>query len=223
MRRTPEPELMDDPEQVDAYAGADFDAAHRMFVETFRRVFPGFDGIGRVLDLGCGPGDITRRFLHAFPGCRAHALDGAPNMLQAARRALHDAGVHGRVELILGALPQAVLPKRAYEVVISNSLLHHLHEPGVLWDAVCRHGRPGGAVFVMDLRRPPTRAAARTLTRTYARGEPRVLQHDFYRSLCAAFEPHEVRAQLAAAGMERSLSVETLGDRHLVVHGRLPA
>jgi hypothetical protein len=45
-----------------------------------------------------------------------------------------------------------------------------------------------------------------------------VLRHDFYHSLCAAFEPAEIEAQLAAANLHE-LSVDILSDRHLVVHG----
>ena len=39
MQRIPEPELMDDPVQAEAYAAADFDEAHSRIVETFDACF----------------------------------------------------------------------------------------------------------------------------------------------------------------------------------------
>jgi hypothetical protein len=71
---------------------------------------------------------------------------------------------------------------------------------------------------VADLRRPQTTAVARRMVDTYAAGEPDILRRDFYHSLCAAFEPREVEAQLEAAGLSE-LAVAVISDRHLVVHG----
>ena len=49
MQRVPEPELMDDPAQALAYAGADFSEPHQAFVAHFRERFPDFHS-GSVLD-----------------------------------------------------------------------------------------------------------------------------------------------------------------------------
>ena len=105
---------------------------------------------------------------------------------------------------------------------MSNSLLHHLHDPLVLWRAVLGHGAPGAAVLVMDLYRPGSTGAAQEIVEAYAGEEPEVLKRDFYNSLCAAFDPAEVREQLAPCGLG-ALEVRTVSDRHMVVAGRLPA
>jgi len=73
---------------------------------------------------------------------------------------------------------------------------------------------------VVDLFRPETVAEAQRLVNEYACGEPDILRRDFYNSLCAAFEPHEVEAQLATAGLA-GLAVDVISDRHLAVHGVL--
>jgi predicted TIM-barrel fold metal-dependent hydrolase len=113
------------------------------------------------------------------------------------------------------------LPRRGYDILLASSLLHHLQEPLALWRTVARHATRGSLVFVADLRRPRTRTQAEQLTRVHAAGEPAVLRRDFHNSLLAAFTPEEVRAQLARAKL-RGLTVEPLGDRHLLVFGRLP-
>jgi hypothetical protein len=76
-------------------------------------------------------------------------------------------------------------------------------------------------VLVMDLFRPESADAARAIVRNYAGAEPDILQKDFLASLCAAFEPREVRAQLDACGLD-TLDVRVVSDRHLLVAGRLP-
>ena len=67
MLRIVEPELMDDPEQAEVYAAADFEKPHSNIVEICDVFFPGAEIKGQILDLGCGPGDITFRFASKFP------------------------------------------------------------------------------------------------------------------------------------------------------------
>lgn len=222
MLRTPEPELMDDPAQAQAYAQADFSAPHQFFVEQFGRRFPGRRVTGRVVDLGCGDADVTVRFARANPYCRVLAVDAAPAMLDQARRRLAREALASRIALLEGLLPQCLEGLPRFETVISNSLLHHLAEPATLWRAVRRAVRPGAAVFIMDLMRPESPAAALALRDTYAAGEPEVLRRDFLNSLHAAYRVDEVRRQLDDAGLEQ-LAVEAVSDRHWVVWGELDA
>ena len=219
MERIPEPELMDDPAQARAYANADFSEPHQAFVERFTQCFPGH-APQRVLDLGCGAADITIRFARAYADCKLTGVDGAPAMLELAREAVAHAGLERRVRLKEAHLPAGALPHRAFDTLISNSLLHHLHDPQVLWRALMDHAAARAAIFVMDLRRPDTRAQARHLVDEYAGTEPEVLKRDFFNSLLAAYRPEEVAAQLAQAG-HSGLQVEAVGDRHLIVHGHL--
>ncbi|MGZ8215692.1 class I SAM-dependent methyltransferase [Methylomagnum sp.] len=222
MQRLPEPELMGDDAQALAYAEADFSEPHNHFVALFREAFPGLGlTTGHALDLGCGPADVLIRFARAFPACRLDGVDGAPAMLRYGREALERAGLTGRVRLIEGYLPGAAPPETAYEAVISNSLLHHLADPAVLWESVKRWGQPGAAVFVMDLRRPDSPEQAAALVRQHAAAAPDVLRWDFHHSLLAAYRADEVREQLRGADLD-GLNIREIGDRHLIVWGRLP-
>jgi hypothetical protein len=54
-----------------------------------------------------------------------------------------------------------------------------------------------------------------------AGGEPEILQRDFFYSLCAAYTPDEVRAQLASAGLAH-FAFESVSDRHWIAYGALP-
>lgn len=220
MQRIPEPELMDEPVQAEAYAAADFDAAHNEIITHFARVFPHYEPTGPVLDLGCGPADITVRFAHRYPDCRIDAVDGAESMLMHGRMRVKTEGLQHRVLLYRCVLPHDRLPRSAYQTILSNSLLHHLHDPAVLWDTVKRTAAPEAYVFVADLSRPDSRDQARKLVNTYADGEAETLKRDFYNSLLAAFTPQEVVIQLQKANL-KSLRVNSITDRHYIVFGRL--
>ncbi len=219
MDRTPEPELMDDAEQARAYAEADFEEPNAHFLALYAEKFS--DARGDVIDLGCGPGEITIRFAKRYPDSRVCGLDGADSMLEFGRRRLAELPeLQDRVSFVCGILPDATLPSGHFNVLISNSLLHHLHDPAVLWRTIASHSAPGASVLVMDLYRPESRDEAASIVEQHAGDEPEVLKTDFYNSLLAAFSPEEVRAQLDDAGLD-GLSVEKVSDRHMLVSGSL--
>lgn len=223
MKRRLEPELMDGAEQALAYAQADFSESNSLFIDLLGRLKPGPLCGARALDLGCGPGDIAVRFLRAYPEAGCDALDGSQAMLAHARAALDKRpGLADRCRLLCDRLPSSDLAPAHYDLVLSNSLLHHLHDPQILWSTVRETAKPGALVLVMDLMRPASAAWAEALVETYVRGAPEVLREDFRNSLFAAFEPQEVAAQLKEAGIE-GLEVGVVSDRHLAVSGRLAA
>lgn len=214
---------MDTEEQAAAYAAADFRESNSLFIRLLEEQQPGPLRGARAVDLGCGPADIVLRFLRRFPEATCDALDGSRPMLDTAAAVLGDApDVAGRWRLLYDKLPSAQLDPGGYDLVLSNSLLHHLHEPQVLWRTVASIGRPGALVLIMDLMRPASAGWAAALVQTYAGGESPVLRQDFLNSLHAAFEPAEVAGQLRAARLEPYLSVNVVSDRHLAVFGRLP-
>ncbi len=220
MKRVPEPELMDRWEQAQAYAEADFNEPHSMFVERFRLAFPGVEATGHALDLGCGPADISIRFARSFPKCSVYGVDADPNMLRLGRAAVARAGLSERVQLTRGHLPDWKPRQRSFDTILSNALLHHLPDPMSLWRTVRELSRPGTRVLMMDLCRPASPEAAADLVQRYAATEPEVLKQDFYNSLCAAYRPSEVREQLVRAGLAE-LELQVPSDRHWVVAGAI--
>lgn len=220
MERIAEPELMLDDAQACAYASADFDAPHRRCIELLLEKHAALPAQGRALDLGCGPGDMTLRLAGALPAWEIDALDGSPAMLALARDAAARAGLQSRLVYREALLPDDEAPRPPYDLLFSNSLLHHLARPDALWSVLRRWGRAHAAVFVMDLRRPDSDAAVCDLVERYAAGEPEVLRCDFANSLRAAYRPDEVRTQLDAAGLA-VLALEVVSDRHLIIWGRL--
>jgi SAM-dependent methyltransferase len=221
MKRTVEPELMTEESQALAYARADFESPHSSYLKVFAEKFPRRARQALALDLGCGPCDVTIRFAKANPGWAFHGVDGSAAMLKHALPAItRQRGLSRRIMLIEGFLPAAPIPSRSYDVILSSSFLHHLHDPQGLWRTVRQYSKRGTIVFITDLRRPSSRATARAFTSKYSRGEPEILRRDFFNSLLAAFTPTEVREQLKQAGLDE-LRVEIVSDRHLAVFGRV--
>ena len=218
--RIPEPALMDDPVQVDAYASADWSEAHERLMQQIATHFPRETMSGLFLNLGCGSGDDTFRFLREFPKTRVIAVDGARRMLEHAKTDLNTRfpEFRQRVEFFQAYIPSADIPVREYVGVISNSLLHHFDDPAMFWAAVREHTHDGSRIFVGDLRRPASLEDADRLVDEYAREAPQILREDFRNSLLAAFTPEEVESQVRQAGLA-GLTVQSVGDRHMIIAG----
>lgn len=221
MQRVPEPELMIDPQQAEAYAGADFSVGHQAIVDALAKKFPDLEPDSTCLDLGCGPLDVSMRLLHKFPKLQIHGVDGSAPMLELGRGELVKAGFEQRMTLFNQCLPVLTLPQESYPLIFSSSLLHHLHQPADLWTVVKKMSAPSTKVYVADLYRPESRAAAEAMVQRYTPNEPEILQLDFLNSLLAAFSIEEVKLQLAEAGLADCLNIEILTDRHMVISGIL--
>jgi ubiquinone/menaquinone biosynthesis C-methylase UbiE len=219
MERIPEPDLMNEVEQACAYAEADFAEPHNYWIELLQQSLLDLPQTGLALDLGCGPGDITIRFARAFPGWTIDGVDGAAAMLNYGYAAVQQAELGDRVQLVESYLPEGDAPHLVYDLISSNSLLHHLTDSSVLWQSIHRWSRPGTWIFIMDLMRPTTPAIAAQFVSQYAANEPEILQRDFYNSLLAAYSIPEIEAQLQQAELSH-LSVKPVSDRHFMIWGR---
>ncbi len=216
MQRVPEPELMSDEDQAVAYANADFEEPHNHFISLLKdsvaNVLP---ESGIAMDLGCGAADISIRFAKAFQSYQVDGLDGSAAMLAEGEKAINVSELNHRINLIQDYLEETSLVSKEYNLVFSNSLLHHLHEPMLLWNCI-KNAKGNPAVFIMDLMRPDNDDEVARMVNEYANGEPEVLQRDFYNSLKAAFTPDEVEQQLTEAGLQ-GFKVSVVSDRHLTI------
>lgn len=220
--RTPEPELMNEPQQVQAYAAADFASSDQALVECIeamlRQSGRRFAPAGCLVDLGCGPGNISERLARHWPNCSVVGVDAASQMLEMAESNRRRAGIpRERLRYVQAPLPWCELRSKA-SLIVSNSLLHHLHDPQKLWS--CLGPLAGSPCLVLhrDLRRPSTAMAVDQLCERYAADAPEVLQRDYRASLRAAFTAEEVKAQLQEAQLDH-LQVRELEDRYLEISG----
>ncbi len=213
LNRIPEPELMDDPLEAEVYSITDFSDVNQKFVEAFCENLPACDKL-LMLDLGCGPGDITYR-MHLC--CEQHkiiGIDGSPSMLRFAQK-------QSSCRMLTWFLADAkMLPfcNRSVDVIFGNSLLHHLLDPKPLWKEMQRVLKPGGFIFLRDLFRPETEEKAKKIVELYAGNASDLLKQEYYRSLLSAFTPEEIQEQLVECGLE-NLTIKCITDRHVDIFG----
>lgn len=221
MERVPEPELMLDWDQALAYANADFSEPHQMIIDLMLQKLPDLPQTGIAIDLGCGPGDMLIRLANALVLWEIDALDGSPAMIELAKIQISKLKqLNQRINLYSCLLQEFKPPRRPYTLIFSNSLLHHLKDPSILWTFVVNHTTKGSWIYVADLRRPQNFQDLERLVELYASNESEILRRDFRNSLAASFTVEEVRSQLNAHGLH-TIKVEMVGDRHLIAYGKI--
>jgi ubiquinone/menaquinone biosynthesis C-methylase UbiE len=123
--------------------------------DRHRRAYPGelvdqacrAAGIGsgdRVLEVGCGSGQLTRSL--AARGLHVTALDPGENLITLARRNLADAG---GVEFMTARFEDAALPRGQFQAVFSASAFHWI-DPKVSWQKAADVLVPGGTLALIQ-------------------------------------------------------------------------
>ncbi|MDP8908779.1 MAG: class I SAM-dependent methyltransferase [Chloroflexota bacterium] len=111
----------------------------------------------RVLDAGCGQGDLTLHLLRS--GAQVTALDLSPAMIDVVRR--RTAKFARPPTLITAPLEQSELPAASFDLIVGNYVLHHL-ELDAGGRELARLLRPGGrAIFVENSARNRVLSCAR--------------------------------------------------------------
>ena len=219
---------MEDPCQAKAYAEADFELSDQDFMERLKKLLGNIQKIkdlGLFLDLGCGPGNISHRLALAWPSKRVLGVDGSKAMLKIAeskRLAAYPFQQNlSYSHLNISSLADgSIRLEEQASVVVSNSLLHHLHNPQSLWKALKRISSKGAIHYHRDLRRPAREEDLNALQKKYLGNGPSILKKDYRASLRAAFTSEEVVMQLKTAGLD-SFAVREVDDRYLEVVGTM--
>ena len=139
---------------------------HRRWLVERAGIRPG----DRVLDLGCGTGELSLAVKRLQPDASVTGIDPDPKALARARAKAAQAGLAIALEQGFGdALPFA---DASFEHVVSSLVLHHLPPPEkeAALREVVRVLVPGGALHVLDFG-PPAGALARALTHVLHRAE----------------------------------------------------
>lgn len=203
--RVPEPELMDDDSEVEAYAGAAAQAYLEAIDRSFLRHVEGLMPAprlesARVLDVGCGPGQILVMMKQRWPGMQITGLDAGPAMIDKARLDAAEAGVDITYEVLrVGPMGDARLPydDAQFDLVTCNSVIHHLTDPVGALDEIARVAKPDGAVLVRDLQRPRLALPYALHVRVFGRHYEGEMRRLYQASVAAAYTPKEFGDLLA--------------------------
>jgi len=210
MNRTPEPELMQIPSQVRAYADADFSRSDSMVVKSLEKYLKktgrALNKTDLIFDMACGPGNISERIAKNWPFVNVVGIDGSKEMLNEAENKLSKNLTknlsYQLIEINSIAKGETHFPFKA-DVLVSNSALHHFHDPYMFWGALKKLGKTNCIHIHRDLIRPNSIEKVFEIQEKYLSTAPEILKSDFHASLKASFTVDEVNQQLVNAGLSQ--------------------
>lgn len=208
--RVLEPEVMDSQEEALDYDAMAHGAVNARFCDDLLARGPDLQA---TLDVGTGTAQIPIALAARAPAARMVAVDLAENMLELGRRNVARVGLDAAIALLRADAKALPHQDGAFTCVVSNSIVHHIPEPGPVIGEMLRVLRPAGLLFVRDLLRPESEEAVAALSDTYARGETPRQRALFEASLRAALTLDEVRALAAPHGVPPE-AVSRTSDRH---------
>lgn len=232
--RVLETELMDTPEEAADYDAMDHRAVNELFVtdllaavslnfkvQSSKSAASNFSTLNfepgtlnlDVLDLGTGTSQIPIEFCRRLTECRVMALDAAAHMLELARYNVEAAGLIERIQLVRADAKMLAFADAFFDVVMCNSIVHHIPEPISVLCQAARVVRPGGLLFFRDLLRPESKQRLDELVETYAGNEIVHARLMFADSLHAALTLDEVRELVTSLGFTPD-TVQQTSDRH---------
>ncbi|KDE55455.1 class I SAM-dependent methyltransferase [Methanoculleus sp. MH98A] len=102
---------------------------------------------GRCLDIGSGPGSLGIALAQAST-LAVTLLDSSPDMIAVARENVREAGLSGRVTLLLGDVHDIPLPARSVDLAVSRGSLFFWENHPRAFSEIHRVLAPGGMACV---------------------------------------------------------------------------
>jgi ubiquinone/menaquinone biosynthesis C-methylase UbiE len=211
--RVPELEVMDDSDEVEAYTSASaqafLDKIDDTFVEHAFRL-TNKRPRGRALDVGTGPGQIVLKLAYRMSLWKFTGVDRSPGMIKQAHTSLATAinDLAGRVDFQVADGNRLDLPDASFDLVMCNSVLHHLAEPQNLLAEMARLVKPTGAILLRDLRRP-----SRFKYPIHVRWHGRKYKGTMYKLYCDS-----VHAAYTATELQKMLNASALYGGRVFTH-----
>lgn len=219
-----EPEVMDTAAEAEAYDLMDHRDVNRRFVDDFlAHLTLQWDCVTplRGVDLGTGTAQIPIELCSRKLPIHLVATDLSREMLLRAEANIAAAGCGESITLVLAdgkGSAHDLLPQGGFDFVISNSIVHHIPDPALVFREFHRLSRPGAAVFIRDLLRPSSQAELQSLVEMHTPGATPEQKQLFADSLYAALTLDEVGRLCANVGW-RADAVKQTSDRHWTFAG----
>ena len=211
MQRVLEPEVMDSWEEAVDYDAMDFVEVNTAFAQRASELGPAISA--RVLDAGTGTARIPILLCSKRPQWQVFGVDLAKNMLQIGSQHVEQAGLQHQIRLELVDAKQLPYQDGYFDMVVSNSLVHHLPEALPFFLEVSRLLKPNGAILIRDLIRPLDQETMNGLVDSIGTEYDAHQKKLFRDSLNAAFTLDEVNQLVSQAGLQ-GLTVYQSSDRH---------
>jgi len=231
MERIPEPELMEKKEQVISYDEADFSEGEVNLINQISHYILkkniSLDDKDLIVDLGCGPGNISEKLALKWPTTNVVGIDGSKEMVL---RAEYNKEIStNKKELknlryiccdIKDIKSINFLLKRKISLLVSNSLIHHITNLEDFFNTI--RGLSNGTTinFHKDLKRPLDEKSALELKLQCSTKYNEILTNDYYSSLRASYTFKELKNFTLENNLS-SLDVFEDGNKYLIVYGNV--
>jgi ubiquinone/menaquinone biosynthesis C-methylase UbiE len=210
MERIPEAEVMDTWEKASEYDAMDFTQVNQEFAELAIELGP---ETGLILDAGTGTARIPILIAQLRSQWQITGIDLSANMLFIGNQNIEQAGLQEQIKLEQVDAKQLPYADDQFDLVISNSIVHHLQDPLLFFQELQRVLKPQGAIFLRDLTRPSSETELNSLVEQYA-GNCNDHQKKLFRdSLQAAYRLDEIINFIESVGLE-NMRVYQSSDRH---------
>jgi ubiquinone/menaquinone biosynthesis C-methylase UbiE len=191
MERMLEPEVMDTWEEAIDYDTMDFTNVNTAFAAEAIALGPKKQAL--VLDAGTGTGRIPVLICEMTPQWQIVAIDLAANMLKIASERIKQAKLQQQISCELVDAKKLPYADGIFDMVISNSLVHHLPEPRSFFQEIKRVTKPHSGILIRDLIRPENEVTMNALVANIGSEYNSHQQKLFRDSLQAALTIDEVK------------------------------
>ena len=104
---------------------------------------------GRILDAGCGGGELLRRMAGRAPGATFSGIDISPASVAAARRLNRRAIESGRMEIGPGTVESLPWPDGTFDLVTACETVYFWPDPATDFREIARVLKPGGTFAII--------------------------------------------------------------------------
>lgn len=211
LERILEPEVMDSDTEAEEYDAMDFTEVNTDFAQLASNILQ--DEKAQVLDIGTGTARIPLILSNFRPQWQITAIDLAPSMLKLAQKNIQEAQKTKQIKLELTDGKKMPYQDHSFDVVMSNSLVHHLPNPLTFFAEVKRVVKPQGSVLIRDLFRPESLTELDAIVKD-ANLEYSPHQEKLFRdSLHAALTIAEIKEMVMTTGWQ-NVEVYQSSSRH---------
>ena len=231
MERIPEPELMEKREQVLSYDAADFSEGDVNLINQINHFLLkkniSLNEKDLIVDIGCGPGNISERLAIKWPNTEVVGIDGSKEMiLRAEYNKKISANQRNLKNLryicsdIKDIKSTNSLLNKEISLLVSNSLIHHITNLEDFFNTIRSLSGKVTVNFHKDLKRPLDEKSALKLKAQCSAKYNETLTNDYYASLKASYSFKELKNFTLENNLS-SLEVFEDGDKYLIVYGNV--
>ena len=217
-----EPEVMDSQKEAVDYDSMDHDQVNRIFVDDMIQ-FVESEQVGihpqtwNVVDVGTGTAQIPVALANRWDETLSiTAVDLSTEMLLLALKNSEQSSTEELITPVFCDAKHLPIVSQSTDIVMSNSIVHHIPSPADVMTEMVRIVKPGGFLFVRDLLRPDSVEEIEELVQTYAGHENPHQMKMFRDSLHAALTLDEVRQLLRDCNICENCAQMT-SDRHWTI------